>query len=103
MTARFETHEASDRVAAQFVNGDIGVTTVGPIGDDLEWCFLETEVSSKCVIEWSSGNAYDSSSRAPSTPDACLLRIPARRQRSGGATGRAPLIHPTTVAGTSGR
>ncbi len=55
----FETREESERVKAQFARDGIGITTVGHIGDDIEWYFLDTEVPFKCVIESGSGHAHD--------------------------------------------
>lgn len=55
----FQTREESERVKAQFAADGIGVTASSRIGDHIEWYFLDTEPSFKCIIESGSGHALD--------------------------------------------
>jgi methylmalonyl-CoA/ethylmalonyl-CoA epimerase len=55
----FQTPEESERVKAQFAARGMGVTASSRIGDHIEWYFLDTETTFKCVIESGSGHALD--------------------------------------------
>ena len=55
----FETAEESERVKRQFAAGGIGITALSHIGDHIEWYFLDTEPTFKCVVESGSGHAHD--------------------------------------------
>ena len=55
----FPTREESERVKAQFAKRGIGITALSHIGDHIEWYFLDTETTFKCVIESGSGHALD--------------------------------------------
>jgi methylmalonyl-CoA/ethylmalonyl-CoA epimerase len=55
----FETREESERVKEQFATDHIGITALSHIGDHIEWYFLDTEPTFKCVIESGSGHAHD--------------------------------------------
>jgi hypothetical protein len=55
----FPTREESERVKAQFAKRGIGITALSHIGDHIEWYFLDTETTFKCIIESGSGHALD--------------------------------------------
>jgi hypothetical protein len=55
----FETREESERVKAAFAKQGMGITARSGIGDHIEWYFLDTEPTFKCIIESGSGHALD--------------------------------------------
>jgi predicted enzyme related to lactoylglutathione lyase len=55
----FKTEAESDAVKRQFAQAGIGITASARIGDQIEWYYLDTEPTFKCLIESGSGHAMD--------------------------------------------
>jgi methylmalonyl-CoA/ethylmalonyl-CoA epimerase len=55
----FKLREESQQVKDQFAALGLGITAKAGIGDHIEWYYLDTEPSFKCVIESGSGHAID--------------------------------------------
>ena len=55
----FKLREESQEVKDQFAAMGLGIRAKAGIGDHIEWYYLDTEPSFKCVIESGSGHAID--------------------------------------------
>ena len=55
----YKTTEDSEAVKAEFRDAGREVTSSGRIGDHIEWYYLDTEPTFKCVIESGSGHAIE--------------------------------------------
>jgi methylmalonyl-CoA/ethylmalonyl-CoA epimerase len=55
----FKTEELGEQVKREFLDAGMDVTASGRIGDHIEWYYVDTEPTFKCVIESGSGHALD--------------------------------------------
>lgn len=55
----FKTDHESSKVVEQFKARGMGITARAKIGDHIEWYYLDTEPTFKCIIESGSGHALD--------------------------------------------